>query len=81
MSLVNVLKQILHSLDAPTCFNIDVAVEQPQEVRVVRHNPSIVELMIVNFFFLAIFTSPINRVGILTLYCDLTERSRVSILT
>jgi len=28
MTLVNVLKQILHGLDAPTCLNIDVAIEQ-----------------------------------------------------
>jgi hypothetical protein len=32
MTLVNVLKQILDCLDAPTCLNIDVAVEQTEEI-------------------------------------------------
>jgi hypothetical protein len=57
MTLVNVLKQIFDCLDAPTCLNIDVAVEQMKEIRVVRHDPSVVKLMSMNLFFLAIFTS------------------------
>jgi hypothetical protein len=60
MSLVNVLKQILDYLDTPTCLDIDVAVEQMEKIRVVRHNPSVVKLMSTNFLFLAIFTPSIN---------------------
>jgi hypothetical protein len=60
MTIVNVLKQILDCLDAPTCLNIDVVVEQTEEIWVVRHNPSIVKLMSTNFFFSAIFTPSIN---------------------
>ena len=62
MTLVNVLKQILDCLDAPTCLNIDVAVEQTEEIRVVRHNPSIIKLVSTNFFFLVIFTPSVNWV-------------------
>jgi hypothetical protein len=60
MTLVNVLKQILDCLDAPTCLNIDVAVEKTEEIWVVRHNPSIVKLMATNLFFPTIFTPSVN---------------------
>jgi hypothetical protein len=59
MTLVNVLKQILDCLDAPTCLNIDVVVEKTEEIRVVSHDPSIVKVMAMNLF-LAIFTSSVN---------------------
>jgi hypothetical protein len=38
MAFVYVLEQVLNSLDAPTRLNIDVTVEEPKEVRVVRDN-------------------------------------------
>jgi hypothetical protein len=60
MTLVNMLKQILDCLDAPTCLNIDVTVEQIEEIRVVRHDPSVIKIMSANFFFLAIFTPSVN---------------------
>jgi hypothetical protein len=60
MTLVNILKQILDCLDAPTCLDIDVSVEKMEEIQVVRHDPSIVKLMAMNLFFLAIFTLSVN---------------------
>ena len=60
MTLVNKLKQIFDRLDASTCLNIDVAVEQMKEIWVVRHDPSVVKLVSTNFFFLTIFTPFIN---------------------
>jgi hypothetical protein len=60
MTLVNVFKQILDCLDAPTCLNIDVAVEQTEKIRVVRHDPSVVKFVSIDFFFLAIFTPSVN---------------------
>jgi hypothetical protein len=62
MSLVDVLKQILDCLDAPTCLNIDVAVEQTEEIRVLRHDPSIVKLVAANLFLFTIFTVSVNHV-------------------
>jgi len=62
MTLVNVLKQILDGLDAPTCLNIDVAIEQTYDVWVVRHDPSIVMVMPMNLFFFTIITPSVNWV-------------------
>ena len=62
MSLLDVLKQILDCLDASTCLNIDVVVEQTEEIWVVRHDPSVVKIVSANLFFLAIFTSSVNWV-------------------
>jgi hypothetical protein len=42
MAFVYVLEQIFNSLDAPTCLDIDVTVEETKEVWVIRDNPSIV---------------------------------------
>jgi hypothetical protein len=62
MTLVNVLKQILDDLDAPTCLNIDMVIEQTLEVCVVRHDPYVVKVMPTNFFFSTIVMTSINWV-------------------
>jgi hypothetical protein len=62
MAFVYVLEQVFNSLDAPARLNIDVTVEEPKEVRVVRDNPSIVQFVSSNLFLTPIFTTSVNRI-------------------
>ena len=67
MPLVYIFEQIFHGLNAPACLNIDVTVEQPQQIRVVRDDPLIVQLVTPDFFLAPVITSPINGIRILAL--------------
>ena len=80
MAFVYVLEQVFNSLDAPTCLNIDVTVEETKEVWVVRDNPSIAQFAPSDLFFTVIVTKSVNRVRILPLQGCVTERPRVMIL-
>jgi hypothetical protein len=62
MAFVYVLEHVLNSLDAPTRLNIDVTVEEPKEVRVVRDNPSIVQFTSSNLFLTPIVTMSVIRI-------------------
>jgi hypothetical protein len=62
MAFVYVLEQVLNSFDAPTRLNIDVIVEEPKEVRVVRDNPSIVQFTSTNLFLTPISTTSVISV-------------------
>jgi len=67
-------------MDAPACLNIDMTVEQPQQIRVVRDNPLIVQLVTPDFFLAPVITSPINGIRILALWGGLAERAPVMVL-
>jgi hypothetical protein len=81
MTFVYVLEQVFNSLDAPTCLDIDVTVEETKEVWVIRDNPSIVQFAPSDLFFTVIVTTSVDRVRILPLQGCVTERLRVLILT
>jgi hypothetical protein len=80
MAFVYVLEQVFNSIDAPTCLNIDVTVEETKEVWVVTDNPSIVQFETSNLFVTDIVTTSVNRVRILPLQGCVTKRPRVMIL-
>jgi hypothetical protein len=80
MAFVYVLEQVFNSIDAPTCLNIDVTVEETKEVWVVTDNPSIVQFETSNLFVTDIVTTSVNRVQILPLQGCVTKRPRVMIL-
>ena len=50
MPLVYIFEYKFHGLNAPACLNIDVTVKQPQQIRVVRDDPLIVQLVTPDFF-------------------------------
>jgi hypothetical protein len=62
MAFIYVLEHVFNSLDAPTCLYIDVAVEETEEVWVIRDNPSIVQFTPSDLFFMFIVTMSVNRV-------------------
>jgi hypothetical protein len=80
MAFVYTLEQVFNSLDAPTCLDIDVTVEETKEVWVIRDNPSIVQFAPSDLFFTVIVTTSVNRVRILPLQGCVTNRPRVMIL-
>ena len=43
MALVYIFVKVLDGLDAGAHLDIYVAVEHPQQIRVVRHNPSVIQ--------------------------------------
>jgi hypothetical protein len=44
MTLIDVFEQVLDRLDARACFDIDVAVVSHKQKRVVRDDPSIIQI-------------------------------------
>jgi hypothetical protein len=67
MAFIDVLEQVFNSLDASTCLNIDVVVEELEEVRIVRDDPSIVQFATSYRLLTPIFTPSVNRIRILPL--------------
>jgi hypothetical protein len=61
MAFVYEFEKVFDSLDAPASLNIDVTVEEPEEVRVIRDDPSVVQFTTSNLFLTPIITTPINR--------------------
>jgi hypothetical protein len=62
MIFVYVLEKIFDRFNAATSLNIYVTIKHAQKIRVVRHNPLIIQNMIPDLFFVAIITSSIDRV-------------------
>jgi hypothetical protein len=62
VAFLYVFEQVFDSLDAPARLNIDVTVEEAEEVRVVRDDPSVVQFTTSCHFLTPIITMPINRI-------------------
>ena len=67
-------------LYAFTGLNNNVTVEVLQEMRVIGHNPPIVQPVLSNELFTSIFASLVHRVGILTLQGFVVEGPWIVIL-
>ncbi|XBI07648.1 hypothetical protein VPH35_135519 [Triticum aestivum] len=67
MALVNVLVKIFDGLYAGADLNVDVAIEHPQQVWVIRHNPSVVQHLPSDLSTPSIVSTPINWVRVLPL--------------
>jgi hypothetical protein len=67
MAFVYIFEQVFDSFDAPACLNINVTVEEAEEVRIVRDDPSVIQFTTSNRFLTCIITTPINRICILSL--------------
>ena len=62
MALVYVLVKVFDGLYAGANLNVDVAIEHPQKVRVIRHNPSIVQQITPDLCLPTIISTKINWV-------------------
>ncbi len=82
LPLVDVFKQVLDAPDPYGNFDVDVRIELPCQVRVVRYHPPVVIDKPPGTLLKGapIVSSPVDRVTILALRCCLAIRARVSFL-
>ncbi len=80
LPFVDILKQILDAFDTSRYFNVNVGIELPCQIGVVRYHPSIVKYKSTRIFLECspIIASPINNIAIFTLRCCLGIFARIT---